>query len=263
MNSLTKILLPICLGLLLCLILNNAWGYTPEECVRCHHLGSTESTLQISIEEFKASAHGEEVTCPECHTRVVDEKHETTKGSGVADCSECHEEENRHGIQSKEKDRPQCYSCHTRHDILGADREDSSIHQGQLTKTCKGCHPVACGKTDALSWLPSLQISSHGKEDFSREYTKGNCLGCHQGMAAHGETYPLNDMDCHLCHAPRNGKGPLLGYIHPKADPREQPSTFAAGLAYALLGVVLLWGGFRYYLRKFSGNHKREGSSRC
>ena len=258
MNSVTKKLSPFFLGLVFCLIPYSSWGYTPEDCVRCHEPGSTESTLHISIEEFRASAHGEETTCPECHTGVVDEAHETTRGSGAVNCDDCHEQENRHGLQSI-RERPQCYSCHTRHGILGSDRKASSVNEGQLRKTCRGCHPVACGETGFLSWLPSIRIASHGKQDLSREYKKDDCLGCHQGMAAHGETDPINDRDCYRCHAPRNGKSPLLGYTHPQADPREQPAVFAAGLVYALFAVVLLWGGFRYYIRRFSENSKRRG----
>jgi len=259
LKSLTKEFFLISLGLVLCLMPYSSWGYTPEDCVRCHKPGSTESTLHISIEEFKASAHGEETTCLECHTGVVDEEHETTRGSGAVNCDDCHEQENRHGLQSIKGDRPQCYSCHTRHGILGPDREDSSVHEGQLRKTCRGCHPAECGETDYLSWLPSIRIASHGKQDFSRQYKKDDCLGCHQGLAAHGESDPINDRDCYRCHAPRNGKSPLLGYIHPKADPREQPAVFAAGLVYAFFAIVLLWGAFRYYVQKFSGNSNRGG----
>ena len=259
MNSLTKIIFPICLGLVICLMPHDARGYTPEDCVNCHKQGSTESRLHISIEEFRASAHGEEATCLDCHTGVVDEAHEKTKGSGVADCSECHEQENRHGVQSKKGDLPRCHDCHTRHNILATDREDASVHQSRLTKTCRGCHPVECGKTGYLSWLPSIRISSHGKQDFSREYKKENCLGCHQGMAAHGETEPLNDMECYRCHAPRNGNAPLFGYIHPRADLNKQPTIFTAALFYQAFVVVLLWGGFRFFSRKFSGNTKPKG----
>ncbi len=165
------------LGLLIFVTSYNTWAYTPEDCIKCHKEGSTGSTLHISIKEFNVSIHGREITCKDCHVGVEDEDHETMKGSGAVDCGECHEQGNRHGLQSKSEDRPQCYSCHTKHGIFEKDEEVSSVHPGQLKETCKGCHPVECGQTDYLSWLPSIQIASHKKQDFSRVYEKGNCLG--------------------------------------------------------------------------------------
>ncbi len=64
--------------------------YTQEECIECHRSGSEESELQISVEEYKSSIHGQEVTCMECHTKVLDEEHESEEGSGAATCRECH-----------------------------------------------------------------------------------------------------------------------------------------------------------------------------
>ena len=234
----------------------NAWAYTPEDCNKCHKEGSTGSILHISIKEFNTSIHGRKITCQDCHASVKDEGHETMKGSGAVDCSECHEQENRHGSQSKTEDRPRCYSCHTKHGIFERDKEVSSVHPEQLKETCKGCHPVECGQTDYLSWLPSIQIATHKKQAFSRAYEKSNCLGCHQGMAAHGEEKPLNDQDCYKCHLSQKGQATLWGYIHTRADFKKQPVIFAAAIIYLVFLVVLSWGGLRFYIRKLSGKRK-------
>tara|TARA_B100002003_G_C13872304_1_gene426410 strand:- start:1 stop:657 length:657 start_codon:yes stop_codon:yes gene_type:complete len=215
-----------------------------------HKKGSADSVLHISIDEFEASIHSFELTCQECHIGVEDENHETMKGSGAVDCGECHEQENRHGLQAKSENRTQCYSCHTKHGTLGRDNEDSSVHPDRLKETCKGCHPVECGGTNYLSWLPSLRIASHNKQDFGRAYVKDNCLGCHQGETFHGDKEPINDQICYKCHLPLKGQAILWGYFHPKVDFEKQPAIFTAAIVYQILIVFLCWGGFRFYLKK-------------
>lgn len=218
-----------------------------------------ESTRHVSIKEFEASIHGREITCTDCHVGVKDKDHSSIKGSGAVDCAQCHEEENRHGLGAKSERRPRCHSCHTRHGILEKENVASSVHAGQLKKSCKGCHPVECGEIDYLSWLPSMQIASHNKQDFGQAYEKGHCLGCHQGKAAHGEEGPINDQGCDRCHLSQEGRAALWGYIHQRADFEKQPAVFASATLYQFFIVVLLWGGFRFYIRKLS--EKRKGKS--
>ena len=229
-----------------------AFAYTTQECIDCHRTGSTESKLQISIDEFKASSHEEEATCQDCHTMVEDESHETTPGSGATDCSECHEQENPHGWGSNTGTRPQCYSCHTRHGMLAKDDPRSSTNSQRLKETCKSCHTRESGETDYFSWLPSLQIASHSKQDFSQVYDRTNCLGCHQGQAAHGESEPISDQTCFTCHVSLDGQNKLLGYIHSKADARRQPGVLAAATIYQVVMGVFVLGGFAFFIRKLS-----------
>ncbi len=235
---------------------HSALAYTPEDCIECHQKGSSESTLQISIDEFNASSHAEEATCLDCHTMVEDESHETTPGSGVTDCSECHEEENPHGRGSDTGTRPQCYSCHTRHGMLPKDDPRSATHPQRLKETCKSCHTRESGETDYFSWLPSLQIASHSKQDFSQSYNRDNCIGCHQGQAAHGEAEPIDDQTCFTCHVSLDGQNKLLGYIHSKADARLQPGVLAAAFIYQVFLGVVIFGGFAFFIRKLSTRPK-------
>ena len=94
------------MGLLIFLSGNNVGAYTVEECVECHKLGSDKSKLHMPFEEFKGSVHyREDLTCMDCHMDVTDENHETKKGSGAVDCSECHDEENLHGQEAAMEDR--------------------------------------------------------------------------------------------------------------------------------------------------------------
>jgi hypothetical protein len=229
-----------------------ALAYTNEDCIECHREGSKEGGINISIDEFNASVHAEEVGCQDCHTMVEDEAHQTTPGSGAVDCSGCHEQENRHGRESNSGTRPQCYSCHTRHGMRTKDDPLSSVHPQRLKDTCDSCHPHESGQTDYFSWLPSLQVASHSKQDFSQDYDRTNCLGCHQGMGAHGEQEPINDQTCFTCHLTPDGQNKLLGYIHSKADARRQPGVMAAATIYQVVMGVLVLGGFAFFIRKLS-----------
>jgi hypothetical protein len=255
-----KRILSYSLVVLISIVSYNIWAYTPEDCNKCHGEGSSGSMLHISLSEFKDSIHSRSgIICQDCHTDVIDEDHQRVKGSGSVDCSQCHDQENRHGLKSEKEKRPQCYSCHTKHNILEKDSELSTVHPKQLKETCKACHPAECGETNYLSWFPSIQVASHSKQDFSRAYEKDNCLGCHQGMAAHGEEGLLNNQNCHICHLPLKGRASLRGYIHPKADHKKQPSVFAAAIVYQLVILILLWGGFKFYIRKLSQKTGKPG----
>lgn len=246
------------LAVLILLLAQGILAYAPEDCVRCHKTGSSESRLHIPVQTYEASIHGREITCQECHTGVTDDGHKTKRGSGAVDCSRCHDQENRHGLKSMNEYRPQCYACHTAHAVFEKGDERSSVHKKNLSNTCKTCHPAECGQRDLLSWLLSLQISSHNKQDFGRVFDETNCVGCHQGMAAHGEDQPLDDQDCYQCHLSPKGDSLLLGYIHPKADLDREPTIFVAGAIYGLLILVLFSGGFLFYVHRFS----RKGKAR-
>jgi len=122
-----------------------------------------------------------------------------------------------------------------------------------MKATCGQCHPAECGKTDYLAWLPSLQVSSHKKQDFAHDYDRGNCLGCHQGQAAHGEEGQVDGQQCYKCHlSSKNSRSPLLGYMHATADFTRKPAIFASAVIYQIFLVLLLFGGIRFYVRRFS-----------
>ena len=233
-----------------------AFAYTDEDCIECHRTGSEKGGINISIDEFNASVHAEEAGCQDCHTLVEDETHQTTPGSGAVDCSGCHEQENRHGKGSTGGTRPQCYSCHTRHGMLAKDDPRSTVHSNKLKETCRSCHPRESGQTDYFSWLPSLQVASHSKQDFSQVYARTNCLGCHQGMGAHGEHEAINDQTCYTCHVTLDGQNILLGYIHSKADAGRQPGVMAAASIYQVFLGVVIFGGFAFFIRKLSTRSK-------
>jgi len=213
-------------------------GYTDEDCIGCHGQGSEESSLHISVEQFEVSVHGQEVTCMDCHSQVVDDEHQSEPGSGAVDCSQCHEQENEHGQDAALEDRPSCHDCHTRHNMLKKDDPASSVYAGNLVVTCGACHLAATGQTGYLAWLPSVQIASHKKGNFGAAYDENNCIGCHQGIGVHGQDETIDDQDCYKCHLASAGKSALWGYMHPKADWTLKPATFASGSLYLIVLIV-------------------------
>jgi hypothetical protein len=239
-----------------------AFAYTAEECIECHRQGSAKSRLHVAIEDYQSSVHGRQgMGCTDCHKALDESGHQPGKGgsapssrSAPVSCTDCHSQENRHGSGSTgstgsadpagstgSDSRPRCFSCHTKHSILEKENSASSIHPESLKRTCSTCHPVECGKSDYLSWLPTLQIVSHGKQDFSRAYARDNCIGCHQGMAAHGETESIDTQNCRKCHQS------MMGYMHPRADREKEPDVFAAAIIYQVFFAALLLGGCGFY----------------
>lgn len=220
-----------------------AGAYTPDDCIACHGEDSTRSVYQMSVDQLQASIHGDLLTCTDCHVHIVDESHQKLSGIGRVDCTYCHGVENRHGIESQ-GNRPHCHDCHGRHSILPPGDPESTVHPDHRSATCSPCHPAEAGRRDYLSWFPSLRIVSHGKQDLSRDYSRGNCLGCHQGLAVHGEKVRVSGDDCHTCHRQET----LMGLIHPRADRQTQPGIFAAAVIYQVVFGILLVGGIAFLL---------------
>ena len=234
-------------------------AYTTEDCLECHSEGSEGSVLHISVEEFRDSVHGSELTCTDCHTGIVNEEHELNKEAGAVDCGACHDQENRHGLSARKEDRPQCYTCHGSHYILPIGDRASAVYRDRLKITCRGCHPVECGETGFLELLPSIRVRSHKKQDFSKAYDRYNCIGCHQGSAAHGEEGALTGEDCGICHMDVKGHGTVLGYFHPGPDSGKKPVFLYAGIVSYAFIAMLLWGIYRFLAGKRSKKSGKRG----
>ncbi len=234
------------------LLTSSLFAYEPEECLNCHREGSGKSALHISQAQYEGSVHHNEITCMDCHRDIVDDAHMKNRGSGNVDCGACHDQVNRHGLGGTGT-RPQCYSCHTRHSILGKDNPASSVHPDHLARTCGPCHPAQTGDAGFLAWLPSFRVKTHGKQDFACDFDDKDCLGCHQGQAAHGEKMPLNKKGCRKCHFPDEGQAGLMGDIHPKSDNKKDTLYIIAGAVYGVAVALLLIGGCCFYTRRFSG----------
>jgi hypothetical protein len=245
------------LAAMIFLLGHSLFAYEPEDCVRCHQPGSLESRLQIPLKAYEDSVHAGEITCQDCHRGVEDTAHKTDRGSGRVDCGPCHEQENQHGLGSERGIRPQCQACHGSHGIFRKDNKASRIHPQNLKETCGQCHPNQTGKSELLPWLTSVRIRSHGKQDFGYAYDSGDCLGCHQGRAVHGEPALVNDRNCHRCHMPIHGQSPLLGSIHPVQEGKTTPSFGFARAIYSIAVILAVLGAFGFFIRGFSCRSRR------
>lgn len=234
----------------------SVWAYTDQECINCHREESRGSLLHVSINQYKNSIHGEELGCKDCHVGVKNETHETTPGAGAVDCNACHDEKNRHGAGSGSGNLPQCYSCHTKHHILPPSTAESSVNPKNLSTTCGSCHPVQTRAIDSFSVFATFRVSSHKKEDFAGDFATSDCLGCHQGKAAHGEKEPIYEHDCYRCHLRGDGTVPLWGYIHPQAQIHHRPKMMATAILYLIAVITLLIAGFVYFTQLFCNGIK-------
>ena len=235
---------------LMVLAAGRAGAYTPADCLGCHGENGTGSALRMDSRQLDLSVHGGAVTCVECHSGIVDDRHRDTPGAGTVDCTGCHDDVvNRHGLGGG-GNRPDCHHCHTRHGIRGAGDPDATTAPARLTRTCRQCHPVQCGPADFFSFLPSVQVDTHKKQDFSLSHSRSNCTGCHQGKAAHGQTGPIGPDPCQRCHMTDAGTNRLMGAVHPSADADAQPGVFAAAVAYQAALAALTLGGFCWFIRR-------------
>lgn len=142
----------------------------------------------------------------------------------LEDCLDCHNADHKETAESSlliSYDRYRlsphgkalaCLSCHT-----GITGEEHMEGGGTAPVNCIGCHDAKKPQRNPLSRLLTFRIASHGKADLSGRYTTDNCLGCHQGTGAHGETEPVTPDNCHRCHSP-DLPSPLWGKFHSGKD---------------------------------------------
>jgi hypothetical protein len=238
----------------------SAWAWDTADCLRCHRQGSTQSVHHMEPERFLESAHGKEgLGCLDCHSGMTQENHAQTASQQRVACSQCHEQKSRH------QGGAQCVDCHGSHYILPADNPASRVSTANLALTCGACHPGQAGRPDYLSWLPSLRVNSHGKQDFAGDYSGDNCLACHRSSAAHGEVQPGGSLQCQRCHGPdEQGQSRLAGYFHPRADAGQQPGTYAAGVINLIFLGLMFIAGLIFFGRRASGGRpgQRLGDNR-
>ena len=237
------------MGLFMALGTCSALPYKDADCIKCHNLGGS-SPLTMDVATYQTSVHAAGFSCRNCHRGVESEAHAREPGSGRVDCLDCHQKKNRHGGSIARNSRPQCVDCHSGHRIYRKVHPASTVHPDRIAQTCHSCHPEESGELRYLSWLPSLRIESHNKQDFGNHFSMDNCLGCHQGQGAHGEELKLTEAVCSDCHMDEDGKSVLLGYMHTRADEDKQPGVYAVAFIYQFSIIFLVWGGLRRLFQK-------------
>lgn len=201
---------------IVCLFQGSLFAYEMSDCISCHGDSRNKDIPQISVTEYSSSIHGATMTCAECHP-YIEEGHEACGVKEKVNCNMCHQQETMHGASATSESRPECYSCHTKHNILPASMDNSSINSARIKETCRRCHEAQYGKSGYIKGFASIRIRSHKKEDFSKEFNETNCTGCHQGMAIHGTDEKVSDDDCAKCHMKAN-KNAMMGRFHPASN---------------------------------------------
>lgn len=255
-----------CIALLALLpLLTGGAVWAADECMSCHEPGSTRSVHHVRPERFAASVHAQQgLGCQDCHTTALPgENHAQLAGRQRVDCTQCHDQKNRHGHGA------QCVDCHGSHYIAPVQSPASGVSGRNLARTCGTCHPEQAGRPAYLSWLPSLRVNSHGKQNFAGDYSGEDCLACHRSRVAHRTAEPDSpgSSQCRACHGPdAQGRSVLAGYFHPRADARQQPGTYAAAIIDMVFLGVMFVGGMIYFARlaigrrhgRYAGNNQRK-----
>ncbi|MDY6848892.1 MAG: cytochrome c3 family protein, partial [Thermodesulfobacteriota bacterium] len=119
------VLVTVSVGLLLCFSTaaaqQSASGRLFEDCAKCH----ADETREVAR---KGGAHGEFISCDDCHW-VHPQKGAETE---IASCSACHDpaDQDHYAL-------PRCIGCHSPHAPL--DLEFSALTDAR--KACSTCHP--------------------------------------------------------------------------------------------------------------------------
>ena len=224
--------------LVLALLVDTAWSYTELDCINCHMKEDSKTGLQININEYRSTIHGQVLECLDCHQDIKDSSHIEIDDSEKVNCQMCHEEKTLHTPDGSVT----CKSCHTPHYTYGVNDPRSPVHYKNLRDTCGKCHTEQSQHTSINSTLIGLHIASHPKENFSRIFSEGMCIGCHQGKGAHGEDIAVNDQDCYKCHMSLVKNNWILGYIHSSIDKYSKPVYVFVYYIYiaASLSIVFL-----------------------
>jgi hypothetical protein len=131
----------------------NAWGYSQDECLKCHGSGGS-SKLLIDMGQYMSSVHAkEEIQCSDCHTAITGDEHFAAKGFGKVDCGSCHPEQTKApGVLSK------LMSFH----VVSHPKQDPAMAADRTM--CIGCHQGQ---------------AAHGEKV---PVTNQNCYKCHSPL---------------------------------------------------------------------------------
>jgi len=257
-----------------------------DDCIECHmdtKLTRTDAqgavhSLYVDKKLFIRSVHGQmDYTCVDCHEGATADTH-PKEGLPDVVCGECHEEalaahnKTNHGklLTEGSPDAPQCYDCHSMHEVLPPDDPQSSVHPENLVQTCGTCHTeesVASlvgltkefvqGKEGAaekfsLATLFSpvaTRLKGHGKVNLSYSYSTQNCGDCHFEVINHGNE-ELKPRICANCHDVKKSSL-IFGKIHRSGVLTSPVLTVLMLLLYAAVVVGLV-----FYFKGVPGKKK-------
>jgi hypothetical protein len=239
-----------------------------DDCLECHqdrNLTRTDASGKVhsqyvNKDRFLRSVHGEmDYTCVDCHEDAEAESH-PAEGIPDVSCGECHEEalkqyeKSKHGqlLKSGNPDAPQCYDCHSKHEIFYSDDPQSSTSPENVSLTCGKCHEnEAYGPSPVLSLVTS-RVKGHGKVNMSCDFSTRRCTDCHFEVINHGSD-ELKPQVCANCHEAEKS-GFIFGTIHKSGVFKSSFLSVVMVLCYiaAIAGIV-------FYFKAGADKKEAEG----
>jgi len=252
----------------------------PEMCARCHatvddsHLHRVGE--QAPYEAYKNSIHGKLIleegnldapVCSDCHEphrqlRKHNPDAAIYKANIPATCGQCHSDITKeyqasvHGraVADGNFDAPVCTDCHSEHNILPPDEEQSRVYGANISRTtCLDCHKTLALATDRGFYEGreyAHRDSYHGAASRAGVVEVANCASCHgihdilSSTDPHSSIHPDNlPGTCGKCH-PDAGENFAQGSVHYwEEDKAGMPAVWVRHL-YIWLIVVVLGGMF-------------------
>jgi len=188
-----------------------------ETCLSCHGdramsvvlpSGETRS-LFVSLETFRASVHGNKLSCTDCHQDMMSVPHEARPFKTLRDftlayyeqCKRCHfanytktlDSVHFKALERRDRMAPTCVDCHGAHDIAASHKPKASLsqtcarcHQGVFEVYTKSVHGRFLEKTDDVPGCTDCHKSHDvaGPRDGNwQKRTPELCSGCHANKA--------------------------------------------------------------------------------
>ena len=160
----------------------------PKTCSKCHNDFYYQYMNGIHGKALVAGVI-ETAICTDCHGehKILDSNNPDSPihSFNIAEnCSKCHEDDqinekyglpmqrldsyndSYHGwaIKGGSQNTASCISCHNAHDILPSSNEKSSVHESNITKTCRRCHYNA-NYNFAHSYTHKINVSGPNKSN--------------------------------------------------------------------------------------------------
>ncbi len=253
--------------------------YGEKDCLFCHGAkelkgegtGGELRSLFVDPELWKGDVHRRKgITCTNCHPDATPFYH-PQGGMRTLGCARCHpeaEEEHERGkhqlaLLLGRPNGPQCYDCHSAHNVRPQQDPLSSVHPRNLPRTCTRCHEEGSTPKGLLGRVALLRVSGHARSDPWGRIGREGCLDCHQGdLIPKGKRNPRRY--CLGCHRVGVGANLLFGPFHLAPAFRIQPITYWLLISLLLLGLGLLrnfslWAkGWREEVREGIGEKVRR-----
>jgi len=179
-------------------------------------------SLFFDLEAYEHSIHGQEgFECIDCHTDLDGADFPHAEELDYVECKMCHDDvaelymASLHGqaIERGEKLAPSCWDCHTAHNILPADNQNSQVNKFNIPFMCGRCHKEGTPVTQTYdipqdSILTHYSLSIHGEGLYKRGLTiSAVCTDCHTAHSVLPHTDPKSTIfrdnvpkTCQICH---------------------------------------------------------------